>query len=77
MASECESEWLVHRILSFTLRARATLRRKHALPTSVGFAQARPNCVLKLILLSCYRHGIRGINLIACSYYNGGFSQIW
>ena len=36
-------EWLVHRILSFTLRARATLRRIHQLPTSVGLAQARPN----------------------------------
>ena len=36
-------EWLVHRILSFTLRAHATLRRIHQLPTSVGLAQARPN----------------------------------
>ena len=36
-------EWLVHCILSFILRARATLRRKHALPTSVGLAQAHPN----------------------------------
>ena len=36
-------EWLVRHILLFTLRAHATLRRKHALPTSVGLAQAHPN----------------------------------
>ena len=36
-------EWLVRRILLFTLRAHATLQRKHALPTSVGLTQAHPN----------------------------------
>ena len=36
-------EWLVHRILSFTLHAHVTLQRIHRLPTSVGFTQAYPN----------------------------------
>ena len=56
-------EWLVHRTLLFTLRAHATLRRIHRLPTSVGLAQARPNNLITLHSFSAMTTTNSGISV--------------